>query len=235
MRRKSPHLLGLLLDWPHKWYKPGFSWELISCKIVLHSLGRMWMIKWHKHIKNIFLRLVAVKCCAGAARLPRLPLKRKEYLVGSGCHWAAIVCVSVCACSPVWTCAWMLKMFCVMPCLSGNNISIGFQGLIERFGRRLRGHMLIVPEKTCLFQKHIPPEFSLYTACQTSPSDKKKAWGSKAIHFILSFSKDAMLCFNLCRKGDERQCNKAKRSFCSYQMAFHSWPLRCHSRNWRQC
>lgn len=39
-------------------------------------------------------------------------------------------------------------MFCVMPCLSGNNISIGFQGLVERFGGRLRGHMLIVPEET---------------------------------------------------------------------------------------
>lgn len=65
-------------------------------------------------------------------------------------------------------------MFRVMPCLSGNNISIGFQGLIERFGRRLRGHMLIVPEKTRRSQKHIPLEFSLYTARQTSPSDKKK-------------------------------------------------------------
>lgn len=65
-------------------------------------------------------------------------------------------------------------MFRVMPYLSGNNISIGFQGLIERFGRRLRGHMLIVPEKTRRSQKHIPLEFSLYTAHQTSPSDKKK-------------------------------------------------------------
>lgn len=142
------------------------------------------------------------------------------------------VCVCCCMCAPVWAC--MLQMFCVMPRLSGNNISIGFQGLIERFGGRLRGHMLIV----LVSQKHIPLEFSLYTGFQTSPSDKKKrekVWGSKAIHFILSFSKDAMLCFNLCRKGYKRQCNKAKRSFCSYQMAFHSWPLRCHSRNWRQC
>lgn len=67
-------------------------------------------------------------------------------------------------------------MFCVMPCSSGNNISIGFQGLIERFGRRLRGHMLIVPEKTRLSQKTHPTRvffFSLYTGCQTSPGDKK--------------------------------------------------------------
>lgn len=41
-----------------------------------------------------------------------------------------------------------LSMSCAVHCLSGNNVSIGFQGLIERFGGRLRGHMLIVSEKT---------------------------------------------------------------------------------------
>lgn len=144
MRRKSLHLLGLLLDWPHKWYKPGFSWELISCKIVLHSLGRMWMIKWHEHIKNIFLRLVAVKCCAGAAPSPKVTIKKKETF---SCKWVSSRCDCVCLCAPLQACAF--PTFCVMPCLSGNDISIGFQGLIERFGGRLRGHMLIVPEK-CL-------------------------------------------------------------------------------------
>lgn len=40
-----------------------------------------------------------------------------------------------------------LSMFCAIQRLSGNNVSIGFQGLIERFGGRLRGHMLIASEK----------------------------------------------------------------------------------------
>lgn len=66
-------------------------------------------------------------------------------------------------------------MFCVMPCLSGNNISKGFQGLIERCGGRLRGHMLIVPEKAGVSLKHIPLQLSPYTGFQTSLSDKKKA------------------------------------------------------------
>lgn len=39
-------------------------------------------------------------------------------------------------------------MFCAIHRLSGNNVSIGFQGLIERFGGRLRGRMLIASEKT---------------------------------------------------------------------------------------
>lgn len=61
-----------------------------------------------------------------------------------------------------------------MPCLSGNNISKGFQGLIERFGGRLRGHMLIVPEKAGVSLKHTPLHFSLHTGFQTSLSGKKK-------------------------------------------------------------
>lgn len=93
-------------------------------------------------------------------------------------------------------------MFRVMPCLSGNNISIGFQGLIERFGRRLRGHMLIVPEKTRRSQKHIPLEFSLYTACQTSPSDKKKGLEAPK-RSILSFLFQRMQCFVLTSAGKE--------------------------------
>lgn len=93
-------------------------------------------------------------------------------------------------------------MFRVMPYLSGNNISIGFQGLIERFGRRLRGHMLIVPEKTRRSQKHIPLEFSLYTARQTSPSDKKKRLEAPK-RSILSFLFQRMQCFVLTSAGKE--------------------------------
>lgn len=86
-------------------------------------------------------------------------------------------------------------MFRVMPCLSGNNISIGFQGLIERFGRRLRGHMLIVPEKTRRSQKHIPLEFSLYTARQTSPSDKKRGLRLQSDPFYPFFFKGCNALF----------------------------------------
>lgn len=92
-------------------------------------------------------------------------------------------------------------MFHVMPCLSGNNISIGFQRLIERFGRRLRGHMLILPEKTSLSGKHIPLDCSLYVRCQTSPSDKKRLEAPK--RSILSFPFQRMQCFVLTSAGKE--------------------------------
>lgn len=99
-------------------------------------------------------------------------------------------------------------MFPVMLCLSGsnnNNISIGFQGLIERFGRRLRGRMLIAPEKARPSQKHIPLEFSFLCAgCQTSPSDKKKKKKLEAPkRSILSFLFQRMQCFVLTSAGKE--------------------------------
>lgn len=90
-----------------------------------------------------------------------------------------------------------------MPCLSGNNVSTGFQRLIERFGGRLRGHMLIPPEKIPLSRKHIPPECSLCVGCQTSPSDQKKKGLEAPKRSILSFPFHRMQCFVLTSAGKE--------------------------------
>lgn len=59
-----------------------------------------------------------------------------------------MVAVTVIVHMHLWVGVGVLSMFYAIHRLSGNNVSIGFQGLIERFGGRLRGHMLIVSEKT---------------------------------------------------------------------------------------
>lgn len=61
--------------------------------------------------------------------------------------------------------------------------------------------MLIVLEKTHLSQKHIPVDFSLYTGCQTSLSDKKRLEAPK--RSILSFLFQKMQCFVLTSAGKE--------------------------------
>lgn len=87
--------------------------------------------------------------------------------------------------------------------------------------------MLIVAENALLSETYSTGVFLARWMPDFPPVTKKKK-KKKGLRFQsdpfypLFFSKDAMLCFNLRRKGDERQCNKAKRSFCSYQMAFHS-------------
>lgn len=91
-------------------------------------------------------------------------------------------------------------MFCVMPCLSGNNISIGYQGLIERFGRRLRGHMLIVPEKTRLSEAH-PTRVFLVRWMPDFPQSQKRLEAPK--RSILSFLFQRMQCFVLTSAGKE--------------------------------
>lgn len=65
--------------------------------------------------------------------------------------------------------------------------------------------MLIVLEKTHLSQKRIPVDFSLYTGCQTSLSDKKGLEALKAVHFTPPpfFFTPKMQCFVLTSTGKE--------------------------------
>lgn len=83
--------------------------------------------------------------------------------------------------------------------------------------------MLIVPEKTCASQTNTSHKsFPCTLDSRLPPVTKKRLEAPRQSILSCLFLEDAMLCFNLYQRGDERQCNKAKRSFCSYQMAFHS-------------